>query len=129
SATFQTKRISDTTGGPMPSWIRAVCTIVLLAPLAFSQSAGSNVLRRGYAIVTPESGNSAGLVPTETLIHRTANGVVETTLSPSPVLSSVAMSVNLGTLEEGSTGIAIVNPTAVAANVQFRITDPDGTPA
>jgi hypothetical protein len=111
----------------MPSWIRALCIVVLLTPLGFSQSAGPDTIRRAYAIVTPESGNASGLIPTETLIHRTASGIVETSLSPSPVLSNLAMPVNFGTLTDGSTGIAIVNPSAVAANVEFSITDSDGT--
>src|SRR5262249_48090401 len=64
----------------------------------------------------------------ETLSHQTASGIVETRLSASPVLTNFAMAVNLGTIAEGSTGIAIVNPSAVAANVQFSITDSNGIP-
>jgi len=111
----------------MPSWTRAVCIVVLLASFGFSQTGSPGKVQIGYAIITPLSGNAAGLVPTETLIHTTANGIVESSLSPSPVLTNMAMAVNLGTIAEGTTGIAIVNPTAVAAKVQFAITDPAGT--
>jgi hypothetical protein len=100
--------------------------VVLLASFAFSQTGTSSRVQTGYAIITPESGNSAGLILTETLIHTTANGIVETTLSPSSVLTNMAMTVNLGTLAQGTTGVAIVNPNAVAAKVQFAITDASG---
>jgi len=110
----------------MSFWIRSA-TLVLVAGLlnsAFGQT--STQMQRGYAIVTPQSGNSNGLIAVESLFSQSAGAQRQTDFSPSPLLTSAAFTVNIGGTTGGGTGLAIVNPTAFSGNVRLSITDAQG---
>lgn len=92
----------------------------------FAVSLSAQTSQVGYAIVTPISGNPAGLVAAETLSTETGSGVVQTTLAPTPLLTSAAMAVNYGASASGSTGIAIVNPSSGQATVSLSLTNAQG---
>src|SRR5690242_6709004 len=75
----------------------------------------------GFAIVTVESGNSAGIVPFETLVETGSGGTTTTNITPPPLLTNSSMVVSLGADGNNSTGIAIVNATATAGHVQLSV--------
>lgn len=102
-----------------------LCLFVLVfSALAQAQTP---VIQTGFAIITVESGNSAGLAPVETLIHNESGVTTTTDVPPAPLLTNSAMVINLGTFAAGETGLAIVNPTASAGHVLLSVTDPFGT--
>ena len=105
---------------------RLVIAMLCLLFVGVVQGQTVQTSQGAYAIVTPESGNPAGLLAVETLSLQTLAGRIEAQISPAAVLTSVAFPVNLGTISNGTTGIAIVNPTASAGNVHLSVTDPQG---
>src|SRR5262245_30684901 len=112
----------------MPSAIRVFLALCLFGSLALAPAQASAAPQIGFAIVTVDSGNSIGIVASETLIHSVSGRIERTGVSPALLLTNSALVVHLGSPADGSTGIAIVNPTAIAANVQLSATDTQGTP-
>jgi hypothetical protein len=110
----------------MPLVIRVLLALFLLGlpNVAHAQTTGS--LHTGFAIITVQSGNSAGLAPVETLTFTASGLTTHTDVSPAALLTNSALVVNLSTIIGGSTGIAIVNPSTATANVQLAINDPAG---
>jgi hypothetical protein len=99
-------------------FVLALCSLV---------QAQTSVIQSGFAVITVESGNSAGIAPVETLILADESGVTTTTdLPPTPLLTNSAMVVHPGTSAAGTTGIAVMNSTTAVAHVQLSITDPQG---
>jgi len=107
----------------MPSYARAAIAILLFG---FASLARGQALRHGFAIITPESGNPAGLIVVETILNQSFTGLVQTEVSPAPLLATAAFKVNLGTTLDDTTGIAIVNPSVFVSNVRLIITDQNG---
>ena len=99
--------------------------LLIITTIAHAQTIP--MVRAGYVVVTPASANQAGLIALQKLRFQTAAGAFETDVPPAPVINTVAIPVDLGSLSEGSTGIAIVNPTATVGNVQLLATDAQGT--
>src|ERR1041385_2768698 len=108
------------------SSFRVVPGILLLALPFLAQAQIVQSSQAAFAIVTPESGNLAALIPVETLSMRTDAGRVEAEVAPAALLTTVAFPVELGTVMVGSTAVAIVNPTAAAGNVHLSVTNPQG---
>jgi hypothetical protein len=111
----------------MTPWIRVASAMVFLGSVALAQFPKARGPQIGYAIITPASGNSDGLVPVETLTQLTLGGAVETKVSPSPILTRAAMPASVGPLTDGATGVAIVNPNVTTCSVQLSLTGTDGT--
>ena len=110
----------------MSSRIGLVSAVVVLGCLSLAQAQVVDQPQNAYAIITPESGDPAGLVLTETLTNGGLGGLGQTQVPPSPLLRKGALNVNIGTANEDSTGIAIVNPSTDVALVNLLVTDPQG---
>src|SRR5262245_2283743 len=100
--------------------------IGLLVIATIAQAQSIPMVRAGYVVVTPVSANQAGLIAVEKLRFQTEAGAFETDVPPAPVINTVAISVDLGSVSASSTGIAIVSPTATVSNVQLSATDSHG---
>jgi len=98
-----------------------VLAALLFGPAMAARAQGNAGIRVGYAIITPESGNTAGLGAVETLTLQSLTGAFRTSLAPAPLLTNQALAADLGT-----TGLAIFNSTATTANVQLSVTDANG---
>jgi len=91
---------------------------------AFAQNV--TVPGSGFAIVTPVSGNVAGLIATEALRNGTNPEVDQAIVGPSPLLTNASILVSVGSIPENTTGIAIANPSTGSGGVNFVLTDPAG---
>jgi hypothetical protein len=108
--------------------MRSALLCVLVLALCSLAQAQTTAVQPGFAIVTVESGNAAGIAPVETLIHDDFGVTTTSDLSPTPLLTNSAMVVYLGTAAAGTTGIAVMNPTTATAHVQLLITNAQGGP-
>jgi hypothetical protein len=84
------------------------------------------VIRSGFAVVTPVSGNVAGLIASETLINHTGVAVDHAVVAPSPLITSASLVVALGPLGENTTAIAIANPSSGSGGINLLLTDQAG---
>jgi len=89
---------------------------------AFAQTTTS-----GFAVVTPVSGNVAGLIATETLRMQSSAGTDGATVPPSPLLQAASFLVPIGQETENTTGIAISNPSLGSGGINLIVTDQTGT--
>jgi hypothetical protein len=105
----------------MRNWARAVI-LVLIFGLADAE-AQINQLKTAFAIVTPESFNPVGVFAVESLFHRSLFGLQQTQTSSAPLLITASFNVNVASATANTTGIAIVNPNRVVANVRLSVTD------
>jgi hypothetical protein len=86
--------------------------------------AQNGVVRSGFAIVTPISGDVTGLTATETLTNM-ATGE-QAFVAPSVVTTEASLIVNVSAFLDSNTGIAIANPTSAPAGVSLTLTNSDG---
>jgi hypothetical protein len=112
----------------MHSFMRAFFTLcasgILLAAPAFAQD---STIHTGFAIVTLESGNVAGLFGTETLINQTASGTEQTVVAPSPLVTTASLLVHIGSGTEDTTALALANPSSGSGGVNLILTDTLGS--
>ena len=80
-------------------------------------------LRSGFAVVTPVSGSTAGLVATETLVNRVGPGITHAIMASSPLLTSASALVRIGPIALNSTAIAVANPSTSAGTLNLVLTD------
>src|SRR6266478_6541352 len=99
---------------------------ILLLGLAAAGFGQSTVPRSGFVIITPVSGNIAGLVASETVINNTSLGIAEAGVSPAPLLTTAVLPVSVGPATQGTSAIAIANPSTSAGQVNIRLTDQQG---
>jgi hypothetical protein len=94
---------------------------------AFAQQNTNTIVPiSGYAIVTPTSGNLAGLIATEALRNRTSPDLDQAVVGPSPLITSASILVAVGPISENATGIAITNPSSGTGGINLILTDPAG---
>ena len=110
----------------MSSRIGLVSAVVVFGCLSIAQAQVVDQPQNAYAIITPVSGDPVGLVLTETLTNTGLGELGQTQVPPSPPMTKGALNVNIGTANEDSTGIAIVNPSTNVALVNLLLTDPQG---
>jgi hypothetical protein len=91
---------------------------------AFAQDTTS---RSGFAVVTPLSGNVAGLIASETLKNQTSSGVEHAIIAPSALITSASILVPVGPVAENTTAIAIANPSLGSGGVNLVLTDKLGS--
>lgn len=92
----------------------------------FGQDFGEDVVRTGFAVVTPVSGNSAGLIATATFFEQTLTGIEQAVTPPSPLRTSAALPANISPSLNVRTGIALANPSNLDARVNLLMTDDFG---
>src|SRR5262245_23066417 len=108
----------------MPTLVRAVIS-VLLCCFVNAEAQINNPTQSAFAIVTPEFGNpDGGLFAVESLFNASFFGLQQTNTSTAPLLTAASFNVNL--LSGDDTGIAIVNPNAIVANVGLSVTNDQG---
>src|SRR5262245_5109665 len=107
----------------MPTWARAVI-LVLLCCFVNAEAQIINPPQSAFAIVTSEFGNPEGLFAVETLFNSSFFGLQQTNTSTAPLLTAASFNVNLSSGDD--TGIAIVNPSAIVANVGLSVTNDQG---
>src|SRR5215475_11712515 len=100
--------------------------IVCCIGMGCTAEAQTSGLQVGFAVVTVVSGNSAGILPSETLVFTDFGITTQTELTPPALLTNSAVVVNLGTTAEGSTGISVMNSTLATGHVNLSITDAQG---
>jgi hypothetical protein len=81
----------------------------------------------GFAVVTPVSGNVAGLIASETLNNQTNSGVEHAIIAPSALITSASILVPVGPIGENTTAIAIANPSFGSGAVNMVLTDTLGS--
>src|SRR5262245_57121822 len=91
---------------------------------AFAQNL--TVPSSGFAIVTPVSGNVAGLIATEALRNGANPQFDQAIVGPSPLLTSASILVSVGSVPGNTTGIAIANPSTGSGAVNLVLTNPAG---
>jgi hypothetical protein len=108
----------------MPTWARAVI-LVLMFGLVDAEAQISQ-LKTSFAVITPESFNAGGVFAVESLFNRSVIGLQRTDTSSAPLLITASFNVNIASATGNTTGIAIVNPNSVVANVRLSVTDDQG---
>src|SRR6185503_19583327 len=93
-------------------------------PGAFAQTV--TVPGSGFAIVTPVSGNVAGLIATEALRNGTNADLDQAIVGPSPLVTSASILVSVGPIPENTTGIAVANPSTGSGGINLVLTNPAG---
>jgi hypothetical protein len=91
---------------------------------AFAQNV--TVPGSGFAIVTPVSGNVAGLIATETLRNGTNPDLDQTIVGPSALITTASVLVTVGSIPGNTTGIAIANPSTGTGGINLVLTEPAG---
>jgi hypothetical protein len=88
--------------------------------------AQTSQLKTSFAVITPESFNAGGVFAVESLFNRSVIGLQRTDTSSAPLLITASFNVNIASATGNTTGIAIVNPNSVVANVRLSVTDEQG---
>jgi len=91
---------------------------------AFAQQ--TTVGRNGFAILTVVSGNVGGLIASETLTHQSPDGIQQTVVGPSALVTSASLLVPIGLVEESTAAIAIANPSNGSGGVNLIFTNARG---
>src|SRR5262245_52982174 len=102
----------------MPNWARAVILVLM-----FGFADAEAQINPAFAIITPESFNPCGVFAVERLFNRSLFGLQQTETSSAPLLITASFNVNVASATGNTTGIAIVNPNNVVANVRLSVTD------
>jgi hypothetical protein len=94
------------------------------ASVSFSQIVGP--LRTGFAVITPITGGSSAFSVSETFTEIFDGKLVQSSVSPSPLVTLTNMVVNLDPVAGVNTGIAIVDPFDVTATVALSLVNQRG---
>jgi len=106
---------------------------ILVAPFVFSQTpivvvTPQDLIRTGFAVVTPVTGGGLGLAVSETFAEQAGGTVFQATVLPSPLTTVTSVVVNTNPATGANTGVAIVNPNDAAATVTLTLVDRQGNP-
>ena len=102
-------------------------SVVLLAIFAAGISFGQvGPLRTGFAVVTPITGGKLAFSVTETFTERFDGNLLQSTVQPSPLATLTSMVVSSDPASATNTGIAILDPLDVPANVTLTLVDRQG---
>src|SRR6185369_8294275 len=126
-------RAALTPGGPMTRPFYAYLLAILVAPFVFSQTpivvvTPQDLIRTGFAVVTPVTGGGLGLAVSETFAEQAGGTVFQATVLPSPLTTVTSVVVNTNPATGANTGVAIVNPNDAAATVTLTLVDRQGNP-
>ena len=108
----------------MRTWALAVILVLMFGFV--DAEAQISQLKTSFAIITPESFNPVGVFAVESLFNRSVVGLQRTDTSSAPLLITASFNVNIASATGNTTGIAIVNPNSVVANVRLSVTDDQG---
>jgi hypothetical protein len=106
--------------------------LILFQPAVFADgnhSGGDNAaspIKVGYAVITPTSTATAGLVVFETFGEHQGNNVLQTGVLPSTMTTHAGLFANANGRLSRNLGVAIANPSAVAAHIQLTLYDQAG---
>jgi hypothetical protein len=85
-----------------------------------------DILQIGYAIVSPLAGSGTGLLAFEEITKQTAGTAFIGTILPSPLVTNTMLTVTSQGFAGEDTGIAIVNPNDLSANVTLTLRNHEG---
>ena len=111
-------------GTGVRSWFFFV--YLVLATHGLPHAFGQEAIQSGFAVVTPTSGDIAGLVAHERLTNHTVAGAQQTIVPPSILYTSAWMLIPFGSAEENMAAIAIANPTMTSGSVNLVLTNDKG---
>src|SRR5262249_41722538 len=104
-----------------------VLALLLAAHISAPAIAQDYGPRTGFAVVTSLTDGAGTLIFTETLSYQPEGGnVIQATLKPELPIMGATMPVNIGSLTQGTSGIAIVNPSPNTAIVTMSLTNEQG---
>ncbi len=103
-----------------------LCMAVLSMPVA-GVSDDNSPIRVGYAVVTPTSTATSGLVVFETFGQKRGNDTTQAAVMPSQLIRNAVMFVSASGRLSRNLGLAIANPTAIDARVTLTLRDQSGT--
>src|SRR5262245_61445811 len=107
--------------------MKRVGSAVVLGILAGGISFGQvGPLRTGFAVVTPITGGKLAFSVTETFTERFDGSLLQSIVQPSPLATLTSMVVNSDPASGKNTGIAILDPFDVPANVTLTLVDRQG---
>jgi hypothetical protein len=93
-----------------------------------SNDPNSNVpVKVGYALITPTSAATAGLVVFETFGEHRANDFLQVGVLPSVMTTHAALFANANGRLSRNLGVALANPSATKANITLKLRDENGT--
>jgi hypothetical protein len=106
---------------------RFLCA-VLLGIFAAAVSSGQVVgtLRTGFAVITPLTSDSSVFSVSETFTERFQGNLLQSSVTPSPLVTLTSMVINLDPASGTNTGIAIVDPFDVPATVTLSLVNRQG---
>src|SRR5688572_25179437 len=90
---------------------------VLFSSVTMFGQGASGTVQVGYAVVTPSSPISSGLVVLETIIQTRGQDVLEVGVFPPALTTSVLIPVEISSARAENLGIAIANPNNAPANL------------
>jgi hypothetical protein len=110
-------------------------TCLLIAATAMAQGPGNpqgppvarGLVQSGYAVITPASGSTAGLVVFETFGERHGNDTTQAGVLPSAMTTHAMLFVSTNGRLSRNIGVAIANPGATEADVTLTLRDDTGT--
>jgi len=106
---------------------RTLLLFVVVLVTFSAARAQTGLLQTGYAVVTPQGGNIAAFLAFATLFNTADAGVTQTDVGPAPILTSAALSVHIGSLENSGTALVFVNPSQNAATINLALFNTVGT--
>jgi hypothetical protein len=101
------------------------CMVVLSASVVHSD--GNSPIEVGYAVITPTSTNTSGLVVFETFGLKQGSDTTQAGVMPSELTTDAVIFVNASGRLFRNLGLAIANPSAIDATVKLTLRDPSGT--
>src|SRR5437867_3142643 len=103
----------------------ALCLILVMSAFSFAQEP----LQVGWAVITPVSTTTSGLVVFETFgFSRSASDTLQAGILTSGLNTNALVFVNTSTRLTRNVGVAIVNPQSTSVNVTLSLRRDDGTP-
>jgi len=116
----------------MKRLLSAFSFVILSVSICWGQVArGQNTfavdtIQTGFAQITPIQGDTRGLGITEVITHQFNGNVSQSSMQPSPLVTLTDVVVNVDSVAQVNTGIAIVNPTEFVATVAFSLVSQHG---
>ncbi len=102
-----------------------LCMAVLAVPVVLYPDDNSPI-EVGYAVVTPTSANTSGLVVFETFGQKRGNDTTQAGVIPSELTTDAVVFVNASGRLSRNLGVAIANPGAIDATVRLTLRDQSG---
>jgi hypothetical protein len=105
--------------------MRRLLYVILLgafaAPVCFGQAFQAGPVRTGFAVVTPITGGTTAFSVTETLLERLDGSIAQSSVEPSPLVTSTSIVLVLDPAAGLNTGVAFLNPFGADAVINLSL--------